>query len=285
MWTRAELKSRAKDLMRKKYWNIFLVCLIAMFFGALSGSRGRADSNSAVTARSDSDSYDVTIHFGPGNRFPLYSFGGGRPSYIPESRWESAKTGERILYVLSREGLDILSFALFHIVFWLLLIGSILFSVFFSNVLIVGLCRYLMIAQQTGETPPVSTLFWGFRCGHYMNLVKIMFLQHLYIFLWSLLFVIPGMVKSFEYFSIPYILAENPDMSSADIFEMSHEMMYGQKWDLFVLNLSFIGWYFLGSLLFGIGHIFVVPYEELTNAELYGVLRSGRPELNGFGPH
>ena len=83
---------------------------------------------------------------------------------------------------------------------------------------------------------------------------------------------------------VPYILAENPDMKAREALRLSKEMMDGQKWNAFVLGLSFIGWQLLGTLLYGIGTFFVQPYVDATFAELYAVLRgpySGR--LNGFG--
>ena len=86
------------------------------------------------------------------------------------------------------------------------------------------------------------------------------------------------------YLMVPYILAENPDMKAREALRLSKEMMDGQKWNAFVLGLSFIGWQLLGTLLCGIGTFFVQPYVDATFAELYAVLRgpySGR--LNGFG--
>lgn len=86
------------------------------------------------------------------------------------------------------------------------------------------------------------------------------------------------------YLMVPYILAENPDMKTMEVLRLSKEMMDGQKWNAFVLGLSFLGWQLLGTLLCGIGTFFVQPYVDATFAELYAVLRgpySGR--LNGFG--
>ena len=95
-----------------------------------------------------------------------------------------------------------------------------------------------------------------------------MFLKDLYIFLWSLLFIIPGIVKSYEYRFIPYILAENPNISVDEAFKLSKSMTDNQKGDIFILDLSFFGWYLLGMLTI-IGTVFVTPYHEATNAQLY----------------
>jgi len=104
--------------------------------------------------------------------------------------------------------------------------------------------------------------------------VGIMLMVSVKTFLWSLLFVIPGIVKSYEYRMIPYILSENPSIQMSRAFELSREMTYGHKADIWVLDLSFILWNLLGAITCGLANIFYVnPYIAATNAELYGVLR------------
>lgn len=104
--------------------------------------------------------------------------------------------------------------------------------------------------------------------------------------------MIPGIVKSYEYKMIPYILAENPGLSMSRVFELSREMTMNEKMDMFVLNLSFIPWFILSACTCGLAGIFWVnPYMSATEAELYAVLRqkvqdsgfSDRYELPGFG--
>jgi uncharacterized membrane protein len=107
-----------------------------------------------------------------------------------------------------------------------------------------------------------------------------MFKRTLFTTLWSLLFVIPGIIKGYEYRMIPYLMAENPDLSSEEAFALSKQMMNGQKWDAFVLDLSFIGWDILAGFTFGIlSALYVQPYKNLTNAALYEELSivHGRP--------
>ena len=94
------------------------------------------------------------------------------------------------------------------------------------------------------------------------------------LFLWTLLLVVPGIVKAYEYSMIPYILAEDPSTSLNDAFAKSKELTKGQKMDLFVLDLSFIGWWILGTILCGIGNIFVDPYYQAASAEVYVALKS-----------
>lgn len=155
---------------------------------------------------------------------------------------------------------------------------------------IVGRNRYFM--EHRGSRSEIGRIFWAFGCGHYLNVVKIMLLMSLKIFLWSLLFIIPGIIKSFEYFAIPYILAENPGIDSKRAFELSRQMTTGEKFDIWWLGITFIGWWILCSFSFGIGQYFLIPYIQATKAEVYSVLRdkahengvSDFAELPGFFP-
>jgi uncharacterized membrane protein len=143
------------------------------------------------------------------------------------------------------------------------------------NPLEVGTKRFFVI--NLNRPAELNELGSGFS-KNYTNTVKIMFKYNLYIFLWSLLFVIPGIVKSYEYRMVPYLLAENPNVSEEEAFGRSKQMMDGQKWRVFVLDLSFIGWRLLGAITFGIVDIFwTQPYQEMTNAALYERFMYGVP--------
>lgn len=144
-------------------------------------------------------------------------------------------------------------------------------DIFFFNPLEVGGKGFFNVDLYRPAS--MSELGRGFR-GDYWNTVKIMFFKKLYTFFWSLLFVIPGIVKSYEYMMIPYLLSENPNMPMNEAFARSKEMMRGEKWNAFVLDLSFILWHCLGVITFGIVEVFYVrPYVELTHAGLYGALK------------
>ena len=109
-----------------------------------------------------------------------------------------------------------------------------------------------------------------------------MFLRDLFIALWTLLLIVPGIIKGYAYRMVPYILAENPDMNYKEALDLSSKMMYGNKWKSFVLDLSFIGWIILSILTFGILLLFYVnPYIGSTNAELYKAIKA---EYNGETP-
>ena len=143
---------------------------------------------------------------------------------------------------------------------------GILYTIFIGNVIVVGKNGYFI--KNNNENPELSEIFKGFK-GNYLNVVKILFLMDLKTLLWLFLFIVPGVIKAYEYSMIPYLLAENPNLSADEAFSLSKQMTTGQKMDLFVLDLSFLGWIILGLICCGIGILFVLPYPEATNAEVY----------------
>lgn len=94
-------------------------------------------------------------------------------------------------------------------------------------------------------------------------------LKMIYIFLWSLLFIVPGVMAIYSYAMTDYILAEDPNMSAKEAIGQSKAMMYGNRWGLFYLEFSFIGWMILTALTLGIGNLWLVPYEEAATAAFY----------------
>ncbi|WP_082236538.1 DUF975 family protein [Anaeromassilibacillus senegalensis] len=162
----------------------------------------------------------------------------------------------------------------------LTLIGLLL-SIFVVNVLSIGRARYF-VQNHFGDVR-METLFSGFGTN-YKNSVAAMFVTSLYIFLWSLLFVIPGIYKSYQYFLVPYILSDNPNLPGDRVREISRAMTDGEKMNIFILQLSFIGWYFLGMLCLGVGTLFVEPYMEASMAELYIFLRDRAIQNGAVNP-
>jgi uncharacterized membrane protein len=106
------------------------------------------------------------------------------------------------------------------------------------------------------------------------------FLMSLFIALWSLLLIIPGIVKAFSYAMTPFILEENPELSANEAIDRSRAMMKGHKFDLFWLILSFIGWYILCILTLGIGFLWLAPYQETAIAAFYEDVKADY-EING----
>ena len=145
------------------------------------------------------------------------------------------------------------------------------FKIFVANPLEVGAQRYFIFSSYYQYD--LKYIGTAFKKTEYINVVKTMFLKNLYIFLWSLLFIIPGIIKSYEYMMVPYILAENPNIDHKTALQISSEMTTGHKMDLFLLGLSFIGWILLAILTCGIGSLFLNPYMYATYAESYRFLK------------
>ena len=141
-------------------------------------------------------------------------------------------------------------------------------KVFVGNLLKMGGYRFFIL-NQTAQ-PGIGTLLDGFRSGHYVNIVLTMFLRDLFTALWSLLLVVPGIVKHYEYLMVPYIIAENPAMDYKEAFQISKQMMDGEKMEAFIMDLSFLGWYLLSAVTCGLLAIFYVnPFVQASCAEMY----------------
>lgn len=121
----------------------------------------------------------------------------------------------------------------------------------------------------------LKDLICGFK-NNYIKNVGTLILKDIFTILWTLLFIVPGIIKAYEYRMIPYLISENPDMSYKEAFTRSKDMMMGNKWEAFVLDLSFLGWFLLNMLTCGILGIFYVnPYYFATDANLYRAIKMG----------
>lgn len=141
-----------------------------------------------------------------------------------------------------------------------------------GGLVLTGVLTFGSTAFFLRKTNDLMFLFKGFN-----NFVKTFLaglLQQLYISLWTLLFIIPGIVKTYSYAMTYYILNDHPELSANEAITKSREMMDGHKWDLFVLQLSFLGWDLLGMLTFGILNVlYVNPYRQYAMAEFYNSIK------------
>lgn len=122
-----------------------------------------------------------------------------------------------------------------------------------------------------GTLPEAGALFAPFK--QYARTVGAVLLVFVYTLLWTLLLVIPGIIKAYSYSMTFYILRENPEMTAGDAITASQKMMDGHKMDLFLLSLSFIGWAILASITFGIGYLWLIPYIYTASAAFYETLK------------
>lgn len=232
MWTREQIKTRAKSVLRGSYWKAFLVSII---LGIVGGGTG-----------------------GFNFRWNINSNDSGYERYVPQSIMDN--TRHMIPYIIS--------IATIAIIITLLIF---LFRIFVGYAIEVGGKRYFVRAA--GKDVDLNNIGYSFNGERYKNIIKVMLYRGVLIILWTLLLVIPGIIKSYAYNMVPYILADNPQIGYKRAIEISNGMTDGEKFNMFILDLSFIGWYILGSLALGIGVLFVNPYVYATQAELYLVFR------------
>lgn len=141
-------------------------------------------------------------------------------------------------------------------------------SLFVLLPLAVGYSNSMRVLLETGDNRLTNNSFsLGF--GNCLHVVWGMILSTIYIFLWTLLLIIPGIIKSYSYALTPYILVEHPEMSANEAIEESMRLMDGHKFDLFYLQLSFIGWAILSILSLGLGFFWLIPYQMTAQAAFY----------------
>lgn len=149
-----------------------------------------------------------------------------------------------------------------------MLLVSIAVTILLTNIVAMGSATWFHRSIKT-EGLKMEEMFWTFKEDYGGN-VLMMFLISLYTALWSMLFVVPGIVKGYSYSLAMYIKSENPQISASQAIELSKKMTNGRKMDLFVLDLSYIGWFMLSGITFNIlGILYVLPYYQAAKAFAY----------------
>lgn len=240
MWERRELKQYAKDFLRKHYWKAFLVCLIVTL---LNNSGGSSTSGNELLNK-ESPMVGIEVEAPSRNGNPIVKF-------------VTDMSGLPLAFIISG-------------ILPIIIIISIVLMITVGFALEVGQSRFFLDGFK-GDVR-IGKLFSTFNSLEYLPIVKTQILRNIYIFLWTLLLIIPGIIKSYQYRFVPYILSEQPNLPTKQVLEMSKDMTDGHKMDMFVLDLSFIGWYLLGFMILGLGGLFVDPYVETTYARLFNVL-------------
>ena len=135
-----------------------------------------------------------------------------------------------------------------------------------GGVIQLGYAQYLLKQHNRAsfELRDLFSQFERFKDGFLQS-----FLRGLYCFLWGLLFIIPGIIKGYAYAMTPFIMAENPNMTASEAITASKELMDGHKGELFVLDLTFIGWGILAALTLNVGHLALNPYRNAAYAAFY----------------
>jgi len=212
-------------------WAIAVVAgLIALVLGGVSGDGPKIELNLQESGGSVA--------------FSL----GGQPLISTDGEWSGILAG-----------------AFSGLFFTALVVGALWFLL--GSIIRVGYARFNLELVDRGKEPDLNGLFGYF--SHWKNVVLTALLQGLYVFLWSLLLVIPGIVASYSYAMTGYILAECPELTPGEALERSKEMMSGNRFRLFCLQFSFIGWSLLCALTLGIGNLWLTPYRQAATAAFY----------------
>ena len=222
-----ELRTKAWESLKGKYWLAFIVTIVMGVLGSIGASViSFAENLISIVNMVDPAQMDSTMQLG---------------------------------------------YAAINVIALVICIIGLLISIFVGNAVAVGLCNYYI--KNTDSKPSFADAFSGFKVKYGRN-VGTLLLVGIKTVLWSILFIIPGIIKTYEYAIIPYILADDEEISSKDAFKKAKEMMKGNKWRLFKLEFSFIGWFVLCVLTLGIGTIFLIPYVDAATAEFYTELKN-----------
>ena len=151
-------------------------------------------------------------------------------------------------------------------------VGSVL-ALFIAGPMLVGVSMF-SLSLSRGENARLEQIFEGFK--NYGTVLGAYLLMVLFIFLWMLLLIIPGIIAAIAYSQTFYILAEDDTIGSMDALKKSKEMMDGYKWKYFCLGLRFIGWALLCILTLGIGFLWLSPYIQISYAKFYEDLKNNQ---------
>ena len=267
------LKENGRNALKNNFWIAMLVVLVGSFLGAEwsgllnNGAGSGINSGSSISSGNSSnyqydDSYskgleevleafeDEINEYSTGDEFH-YDYNEELDvedtvnSFINELKAHYNLTDEMLAQVVCY-GIAAV-FIIFLLIYVLAVCIQFLIGSFLSAPVGVGY-RYFFMKNRQGNGE-FKDLFYAFSDGRYMKIVKGMFAANIRMFGWSLLFYFPGLVKYYQYFFVSYIMAENPDISKERARELSERMTDGHKWEIFVMRLSFLGWYFLWVLI------------------------------------
>lgn len=287
----SEIKQNSRLILQKKYWYLLLVLFLCSFVGVSDHMQIYQIIIYAVTLTADISfrllsfaifgSADMKrLMENPGqynykawtSDDGLHVFKNGRETINNNPQAESELFA--VIFV-------VIGFIMLYIFFVILvMIFAFLFKTFLSNPVLAGKNRYILKLEQGKDD--LTDIFSAFKSkGAYLNTVKVLLIKDIFVWLWSLLFVVPGVIMNLSYFMVPYIISENPGMSSKRAFEISKTVMNGEKWNLFVLYMSFIGWVLLALFgTCGISMLFVMPYVETAMMEYYIYLKNKALKMN-----
>ena len=212
MWTREELKTRGKAAFLRNYW----ICVVAALILTLLVGSGTSNSGNSNNDSHQTNSVGISGFTISSDNFNVESFA---------ERFTPLGPVKFVFTVFS------------GIVLLVIGLAFILIRIFVLAPFEVGGSRFFI--ENSMEKAGLGNILFGFQNGYYGKTVWTLFLKNLYIFLWSLLLLIPGIVKAYEYRMVPYLLADYPELSTEEAFRISREMMNGEKMNTFILDLLY----------------------------------------------
>ena len=230
----ADFRQISRDSLRGRWTIAVIAGLLAVLLGAIS------TNGPEIKLNINDSGADVVLAVGDQT---IYSVGGGINSDVAG-------------YIVGAATYILLAAIVMAVVFFLL-----------GSIIEIGYSKFNLELVDRQKEPELGTMFGYFRFWKTTAAAK--FLQGLYVLLWSLLFIIPGIIAGYSYAMTSYILAENPELTASEAIEQSKQMMSGNRWRLFCLQFSFIGWDLLCSLTLGIGNLWLRPYKQAATAAFY----------------
>lgn len=287
MWKRKALKKNTIASLKVNYWRMIAVCfLIAMLTTAYTSSTAVLNQYGPDTQMQDnypdassaaglpnSEVIMDTFEQITDTKNPVF-FSSPSVHTVTDYLIDMYTSGRSVSFSILRAVNSILDdhFNWSSVFLAAGAIAILAYQFFAANILLIGERRFFLEARNYHQTR-ISKIFFLYKLRYLRNPAWIMFCRNIFQWLWNLT-IIGGFIKHYEYIMIPFILAENPAAKRSEAFQLSRQLMHGNKWKMFLLHLSFLGWQILAFLTFGIlGFTFVNPYMTGTDAELYMKLR------------
>lgn len=246
MWSTSEIKARGKEAFKLNY----LKCVVVSFLLGLTVS-----STSSISVNQTKDNPEIQ-----------------QAMQQMMNTYEGLTPGQQFALIAAIAG-----------GLTLVIVISVALRIFLFNPLKVGCYAFF---KQNDINPPAGfdEINNGFK--NYMHIFVTLLLNDLFLTLWTMLFIIPGLIKSYSYRMVPYIIEDEPDLSPTETITRSRQMMDGHKWHAFCYDLSFIGWIILTVLTCGlVGLFWYGPYKNSSDAALYLALRGEeQPYLDDVQP-
>lgn len=230
----ADFRSIARNSLRGKWGVAVIAGLLASLLGAIA-----------------SNGPEINLDFSENGTKVVFEYA-DQQIYTLGSGWDEGLTG-------------LLAGGMMFIGLVALVVAAAYFVL--GSIMEVGYSKFNLDLVDRQEEPEVRTMFGYF--PRWKTTVVAKLLQTVYIVLWTLLFIIPGIIASYSYAMTSYILAEHPELTAGEAIARSKEMMEGNRGRLFCLQLSFIGWDILSALTLGIGGLWLTPYKQAATAAFY----------------